>query len=914
MVGNKWFKTDLHVHSPKSICFTDKTVTAEEWVKECLDKGLDCVALTDHNSGEAVDQYKKEAERQGLILFPGIEVTCGETGTHLLIIFELNDSSTIINDFLVKLDIDRDTFGKSKPGTGKTVEEVIKIAADAGKVVIPAHIDEFNGLGYLDNTIQDKILNNVNINGVQVVQKEFLGENVIKKDDRVAVFNSINQRYGGDIPDGEIDKWYKVAKKVYKTNLSCLTFSDNPHKLGDSKHGLWGIGRRYTYIKMSDTPSLKSLKDALRLSEQRIRNDFHSEFSPEISKNIYLKKLYIKNTTQSEEEVVIDFSSDLSTIIGGRGTGKSFITRLLAFVLRKEDTIKQFPEVNNDYFNFIKECNNGSGVLKKESIIELDIFFNGIDYRIIRTLEDSKVYSKNAYGTLVDEPYQRLVQISDSVDIYLQKQIFEMTKNSNSIREFLDRYCTDELSVIIDNIQSIEEEIKKISLEIEQDKARSAKQEKVELDVKDLEEKIKKLSNPKYQSIVSKKEQNSRDHAKVKQDLLAIESIIQENDQHISKEFVDKSPIESEEICDLRKNLVTELNTLQKDIQKILTKQSGAITKYKNSLNKSNWIVEINKSNLEYQQLDSTLSTEELSQLRNISQLKLDLSNKQTEQYKINGHIEKIISNKKEIEKLFESLDSEYKKLCETRRTFVKDTFHDSSVSVNVQEQGDFDEYILKFRSFLGKDESFGDEFATLKMELERHKISTKELYEDILKIIEVNESSIFHNKRLINSISAISSNNLLEIRLLKPKDKIIIKISVNGRNVELTNASAGQKTSAILTLILSLGTSPLIMDQPEDDLDSQLINNLIVQGMLENKLSRQMVVVTHNPNIPVNGDSDWVIAMGDTSKLSVGELGSIDDKSIKNKICAVMEGGASAFEKRAIRYGFQNLSIKEDE
>lgn len=913
MVGNKWFKTDLHIHSPKSVCFIDKTITAEQWVKACINKGLDCVALTDHNSGDAIDGYKKEAERQGLILFPGVEVTCGENGTHLLVIFDLKDSSTDVNDFLVRLDIDRSSFGNPKPGTMKTVDEVIQMASDAGKVVIPAHIDEFNGLGYLDNTIQESILNNSNINGVQVVQKEFLGKKVINKTDRPEVFKSINQRYGECVDYGDIERWYKVAKKAYSKELSYLTFSDNPSEPGNPKHGLWGIGLRYTHIKMSEFPSLKSLKEALRLGEQRIKNDFDSEFSPNTSKDTFLKKLIIKNTTQSNEEVVIDFSADLSTIIGGRGTGKSFITRLLAFVLKKEDIIRVFPEVNSDYSNFIQKYDNESGVLKDETKIELYIFFKGKDYKIIRTLVDHKVFSQNNDKTFVEEPLERLDQISDSVDIYLQKQIFEMAKNSNSIRKFLDRYCANELTIIKNNIQDLEEKIRKISLEIEQNKAKISNQKNIDLDVKDLIEKINKLSKQGYQEIISEKEQASLESEQIGKDLSEIESIVQANNQSILKKFDNISPIKSIEVSNLRENLISELNGLQDEIEGILSKQIEAITNYRNKLKASEWLVKYNTSESNYKELKTTLSKEELSQLINISELKGALAKKQEEQKEINKYIVQIENSRKELKEQFGLLDMEYKRLYETRKSFSNNIFHKNSVSITVQEQRDFDNYINKVRSLLGKEDSFDDEFTALKNKLERYdsdKTTPKKVYEDIVSIINGNQSFIFQNKRLINSIKNTSSHNLLEIRLLKPEDKIVIKISVNNRNVELTNASAGQKTSAILTLILSLGNSPLIMDQPEDDLDSQLINNLIVQGMLDSKSSRQMVVVTHNPNIPVNGDSDWVIAMGDTTKLSVGEVGSIDEAHIQDRVCAIMEGGTSAFEKRAVRYGFQYLSI----
>ena len=56
------------------------------WVQKCLDEGLECVALTDHNSGNNVDEYKSVANQKGLVFFPGVEITCGENGTHLLVI------------------------------------------------------------------------------------------------------------------------------------------------------------------------------------------------------------------------------------------------------------------------------------------------------------------------------------------------------------------------------------------------------------------------------------------------------------------------------------------------------------------------------------------------------------------------------------------------------------------------------------------------------------------------------------------------------------------------------------------------------------------------------------------------------------------------------------------------------------
>lgn len=93
-------------------------------------------------------------------------------------------------------------------------------------------------------------------------------------------------------------------------------------------------------------------------------------------------------------------------------------------------------------------------------------------------------------------------------------------------------------------------------------------------------------------------------------------------------------------------------------------------------------------------------------------------------------------------------------------------------------------------------------------------------------------------------------------------------------------------------------------MDQPEDDLDNQLIYELIVDRLANSKNKRQIIAVTHNANIPVNGDSEWVIAMNSESKdIEVLCEGSIEDQRIKDVICNIMEGGREAFKLRAKRY-----------
>ena len=235
-------------------------MTADEWVLACLQKGLDCVALTDHNTGDNIDDYKRVADENGLIFFPGVEITCGDDGTHLLVIFDREATSNTVNDFLISMGIKREKFASSLACSSNSVKKVIEEAAKLGAVVIPAHVDEYNGLSLIRNSFMKDVLESFEINAVQVVQTEFY-ENMdtsINAKDWLGIQSGISNRYGkGEIELTQLKKWFNCVKEAHSKGLCITTFSDNPHGEGDSKHGLWGIGTRFTHIKMSENPNCK---------------------------------------------------------------------------------------------------------------------------------------------------------------------------------------------------------------------------------------------------------------------------------------------------------------------------------------------------------------------------------------------------------------------------------------------------------------------------------------------------------------------------------------------------------------------------------------------------------------------------------------------------------------------------------
>jgi predicted ATPase len=108
-----------------------------------------------------------------------------------------------------------------------------------------------------------------------------------------------------------------------------------------------------------------------------------------------------------------------------------------------------------------------------------------------------------------------------------------------------------------------------------------------------------------------------------------------------------------------------------------------------------------------------------------------------------------------------------------------------------------------------------------------------------------------------------------------------------------------------MLAFLLAYGDEPLVLDQPEDDLDNHLIYELVVRQIRDNKLRRQLIIVTHNPNIVVNGDAELVHALDFArGQCRVVHSGCLQEREVREEVCRVMEGGREAFERRYLRIG----------
>ncbi len=130
-----------------------------------------------------------------------------------------------------------------------------------------------------------------------------------------------------------------------------------------------------------------------------------------------------------------------------------------------------------------------------------------------------------------------------------------------------------------------------------------------------------------------------------------------------------------------------------------------------------------------------------------------------------------------------------------------------------------------------------------------------------------------------------------------------------DGSYRRLEDLSGGQRVSVLLSLWLETRDErPLVIDQPEDELDNRFLFDTVLPALKRLKGRRQIIVATHDANIVVNGDADQVIQLEASSNHGrVAETGAIEDPAVRDAIVRTVDGGDDAFRLRRLKYGFES-------
>ncbi len=904
VLGSKWYKFDFHVHTPMSSDYRDMNVTPEQWLLAAMSKGLDAVVVTDHNSGEWVDKLKTVYESlksnasgikgfRELVIFPGVEITA-DHGIHLLGVFDPSCDSNKIVSVLAQCEI-IDRFGKADTFSSKSFPDIISVIKKAKGIPIPAHIDYAKGfLG------EDQLKA-----GLQPFQKKAL-ESVY-----AAEFHNL------DAFQDKSEEFLKALKGISKVR-------------GSDAHSPEAIGSEYTWIKMS-MRSIDSLKLALKNGSYCVNNGSED---PNVYPRHYIKSLKISGMKycgrDSQSSFQLAFHPEFNSIIGGRGSGKSTAIESMRIATASIANLKnESPRLYDSLQNFIGEKTDG--VMLPESKISLSYVSNKVEYQLSWNFSSNKVSlerkSDNGYESLQSD--DSVIHSLCPVCIYSQNQINELASNTRGVLFIVDK-SPDVDKKDWDHRWS---DLRKKFFRLCADKRALEKDVSDYLTVKNELEHVKnvisRFENNGVADIIRNYNQfNIQEKTILRSDYFQSLSASLRDAAENSSDFPD-FPETLFAKCDVRDEIIEiydkfkeKFDEAKRSILNIASNIKNYDDEFQKAIKSSEWYKKLEQNREDYHNLINSQSNasqrsdlslfEESVQRRSLLSQKL----KELDRKKI-----QIVNIDSELQRTSAKLIELRSELFSKRKQIIDKTIGDNKyVRMELVQFGDLASAESEYRSILNiensvfrsqildtDDSQCGGILAELvSCDIKDKTAVLKAVQELKQKTLAIANGSSDYGKLFAKRLKGILEEHPECIdKLLSwwPDDLLVVKYRVNAREdayKDISRGSAGQRASAILAFLLSYGDCPLILDQPEDDLDNALVYDLAVKQILENKPRRQMIFVTHNPNIVVNGDSELVTALEFSGgQIRVARSGGLEELEIRDAICSIMEGGTEAFNKR---------------
>jgi energy-coupling factor transporter ATP-binding protein EcfA2 len=184
---------------------------------------------------------------------------------------------------------------------------------------------------------------------------------------------------------------------------------------------------------------------------------------------------------------------------------------------------------------------------------------------------------------------------------------------------------------------------------------------------------------------------------------------------------------------------------------------------------------------------------------------------------------------------------------------------------------------------------------------------------EQLAQVIQTNDLESFdeltgfgpeRSRKILDAFRSVIDPLTLEVIAIEDRIGIELNVAPSGKAnfKDAADLSRGQKCTALLPILLARRDSPLIIDQPEDNLDNHFIFETVVNAVQRLKRHRQMIFITHNANIPVLAEADLILVMTSDGRIgAVEKSGTVDE--CREQIIDLLEGGREAFELRSKRY-----------
>lgn len=857
----------------------DEKAYAKGLLDKCVELGIEVIAVTDHNHAGSIALFKQEASTRGITVFPGFEVASSE-GVHILCLYSPETTDTELQRYLGQLDITN-----TQPSTSlsrKPLAELLACVKEQHGQTIAAHVTHDKGLLHtLHGQARVNAWKDPNLLCVQIP-----GSLEEAPGDKRPILKNQNADYKRDPAAAE-------GQAIAVVNACDVT---KPEDLDIPSATCW--------VKMTE-PSLEGLRQAFLDPFSRIRlasedeADSHAEFRSMTWQGGFL------------DGCGLPFNENLNVLVGGRGTGKSTVVESLRYVLG-------FEPLGPD----AKQMHDGivGHVLKNGTRISLLVRVHSParrDYLIERTIPNAPVVKDDVGTVLPLKP----VDVIPRAQVFGQHEISELTKDPEKLTRLLDRFIgTDDAS--------------KTTKALLAQKLGSSRKQIVQLAERhgQLEETLSAL--PKLEETLKRfQDAGLEEKLKDKSQLVREEQILKTTDEGVSTVRQLTSTLRS--AIPIDKTHLDALKTEELPASDTLKLLEGALTALDAAVEAAAQALEHAVATAESTCLDvrtkwdDRRTTVEAAYEKILRELQKSKANVDGEEFiKLRRQIEALKPLNEELVQVVNQM----KDARERRRGLIVEWEHAKAEEFRALERA-----AKKVTKRLERRVRVQVTFSAVRDSLisllkERPGGRLKEALDTLAEKIDLSLSELATKARA-GKDELVSAYGLLPAQAerlgqsddtvwleveeldLPATTTIELNVSPDGADAswqKLEDLSTGQKATAVLLLLLLDSDAPLVVDQPEDDLDNRFITESIVPRMKEEKRRRQFIFATHNANIPVLGDAELIVGMSATGEsgdgqaaLSAKYMGAIDARGVRELVEEVLEGGRRAFELRRKKYGF---------
>lgn len=855
----------------KSTPFQSEADYNDAVIKSCLDLDIEIIGVTDHYRVDGSIELVKAARKAGIHAFCGFEAVTKD-GVHFLCLFD-SEKDAVLERFIGECGI-HDTEETSPIGNKDSLE-LLECAKRWGGICIAAHVaaDQGGLLKKLSGQTRVKVWKSPELLACAIASTPNEAPNIDMK--RILLNKDIN---------------YKRDRPVAIINAQDTNGPDDLKK--DTSSCL---------IKMSEI-SIEGLRQAFLDSESRVR--LLSDSKPEPHSEI----LAIAWEGGFLDGVSIHLNENLNVLIGGRGAGKSTLIESLryAFGLKPlgDDSSKAHEGV-------IKSVLRNA---TKVSLLVKSYLPSERCYIIERTVPNPPIV-KDESGRVLDlEP----LSIMPSIEVFGQHEISEITKSSEKQISLLHRFI-----VSPDGLETRKSTLK-LNLGRSQNKILEIKSqithtEDILSSLPTVEETLKRYQEAGLEERLKKKSLLVQEEVLIDQLSKALDPFRKIVDGLNSKLPINikstlPNDLESLPNSDLLTEIINNIKVLETTVSSISGRLSNTLDKSHSGISEiyEQWKKRREQVEDEYEKILRELQKEQIDGEEFIRlRSKIEELRPLEKQIKLlKKELETELLNRQSLLSQWEDIQSEEFRSIEKAAKRVSKKLK-GKVRVDIIFGRNLDSLFKLLREEVG-----GHLSAVIDRLGRLDQLSLRDLANQCREGKEALIREFNFPPGAAERISQSNPKLFMQIEELELKSIANIYLNVGEVNTPvwqfIDDLSTGQKATAILLLLLLESDSPLIIDQPEDDLDNRFITEGVVPIMRKEKCNRQFIFSTHNANVPVLGDAELIlglVAQGEGNRgqalIPKEHMGSIDSSSVRELVEEILEGGKTAFEMRRLKYGF---------